>query len=243
MQTAPFTLDAEGASSLQRAGSALPLELHRHVAEANGAGGGVGGVFPCIVADPPWEVERGPEWASNGAARPLTYPTMSVYEIAALPVAKLAAKSAHLYIWTINKYVEDTYWIARAWGFEPSTLLTWIKSPRGIGLGGTYVLTTEHMLFCRRGTLKAKKRVDTSWWGFPRGEHSEKPEDFQTLIESVSPGPYLEMFARRMRPGWSAWGNEVSSGPLGGGGRGESAAFATEPKAQNSVINEQKLRK
>lgn len=85
----------------------------------------VSGTYATIVADPPWDVGRGPEWNSNGASRPLTYPTMSVEEIAALPVRDLAAKNAHLYIWTINAYIEQTYEIARRWGFKPSTLLTW----------------------------------------------------------------------------------------------------------------------
>ena len=193
---------------------------------------GVGGVFSTIVADPPWDVKRGPEWGSNGRSRPLTYPTMSVYEIAAMKVP--AAKDAHLYIWTINKYVEDTYWIARAWGFEPSTLLTWAKAPRGLGLGGTYSLTTEHCLFCRRGTLKAKRRLDTSWWKFPRGEHSKKPETFQTIIESVSPGPYLELFARRARPGWSVWGNQVTSDVrIETGGGGGFVTVNSEPPKEN----------
>jgi N6-adenosine-specific RNA methylase IME4 len=93
-------------------------------------------LYRTIVADPPWDVGRGPDWGSNGASRPLTYPTMSVEEIAALPVRSLAEKGSHLYLWTINAYVEDAYEIARLWGFRPSTLLTWCKPPNGIGLGG-----------------------------------------------------------------------------------------------------------
>lgn len=167
------------------------------------------GEFRTIVADPPWEVERGPEWASNGAARPLTYPTMTIEQIAAMPVKEKAEKDAHCYIWTINKYVEETYDIARAWGFEPSTLLYWLKQPRGIGLGGTFCQCVEPILFCRRGTLSAKRRYDRNWWGWPRARHSQKPEEFQTVVESVSPGPYLELFARRRRPNWTTWGNEA----------------------------------
>lgn len=167
--------------------------------------------FSTIVADPPWDVGRGPEWASNGPSRALTYPTMSVEEIAALPVRDLAEKRAHLYIWTINAYVEETYEIARLWGFKPSTLLTWCKRPHGIGLGGTYVLTTEHVLFCRRGVLPAAERVETSWWEWQRGPHSAKPEAFLDLVERVSPAPRLEMFARRNRLGWDTWGNEALS--------------------------------
>lgn len=141
--------------------------------------------------------------------RALPYPQMTVEEIAALKVP--ADKDAHLYIWTVNKYVEATYDIARSWGFEPVCLLTWIKAPMGIGLGGTFCSNTEFVLFCRRGNLKAKRKVDTRWWGWPRGKHSEKPEEFQTVVESVSPGPYLEMFARRKRHGWASWGNEIAS--------------------------------
>lgn len=165
--------------------------------------------FPCIVADPPWEVKAGPRSLHdpNGASRPLAYPTMTVDEIAAIKIP--AAENAHLYIWTINAYVEAAYRIARSWGFEPSTLLTWLKQPKGRGLGGTFSTCTEFVLFSRRGTLAAKKRCDRNWWGWGRGEHSAKPEEFQTIVEGVSPGPYLELFARRKRHSWHSWGNEV----------------------------------
>lgn len=126
----------------------------------------------------------------------------------ALPVREWAAKDAHLYVWTINAYVEQTYELVRRWGFKPSTLLTWCKQPNGIGLGGTYSLTTEHCLFARRGTCKALQRVDTTWWLWARGAHSAKPEAFLDIVERVSPGPRLEMFARRARFGWDYWGNE-----------------------------------
>jgi len=180
-----------------------------------------GSAFRCVVADPPWKLPIGKTRTANGETdsawkRPeyserheLQYPQMTVEEIAALQVP--AAKDAHLYIWTINRYVEAAYEIARAWGFAPATLLTWIKAPMGLGLGGTYCNTTEYVLFARRGNAPAKRRVETTWWGWPRGRHSEKPEAFQTLVESVSPGPYLEMFARRKRPGWAHWGNEITS--------------------------------
>ena len=169
----------------------------------------VGRGFKTIVADPPWDVMRGPDYNSNGPSKPLPYPTMTLAEIEDMPVSGVAAKDAHLYIWTINKYIEQTYAIARAWGFKPSCLLTWAKKPHGIGIGGTYVQTTEHVLFARRGTCKALRRVDSTWWTWPRGRHSAKPEAFQDMVETVSPGPRLELFARRERPGWTVWGNEV----------------------------------
>ena len=173
--------------------------------------------FRCIVADPPWQVNRlespgNIPFGSNGnvlKSIPLEYPTMSVEEIAALKVP--ADKDAHLYIWTINSYIEATYDIARAWGFEPSTMLYWLKQPMGLGLGGAFVPCVEPILFCRRGKLPVKSRCDRNWWGWPRGRHSAKPEEFQTVVESVSPGPYLELFARRKRHGWASWGNEIAS--------------------------------
>jgi N6-adenosine-specific RNA methylase IME4 len=99
--------------------------------------------------------------------------------------------------------------IARAWGFKPSTLLTWCKPPKGIGLGGAYGLTSEFVLYSRRGSLPAKERLDRSWWEWPRSVHSRKPDAFLDIVERVSPGPYLEMFARRDRLGWDTWGNEA----------------------------------
>ena len=167
--------------------------------------------YRTIVADPPWDIGAGPGWNPNGISRPLTYPTMSVADIAGMPVRDFAERECHLYVWTINHYLRDTYDIAEAWGFKPSTLLTWCKTPNGIGLGGAYSLTTEHILFCRRGTLAAKLRVDTTWYSWPRGPHSAKPEAFLDLVEQVSPGPYLELFARRNRLGWDTWGNECAN--------------------------------
>jgi N6-adenosine-specific RNA methylase IME4 len=167
------------------------------------------GIFRVIVADPPWEVLTGPDWGSGGKARPLLYPTMTVDEITAIQVEAASAPDAHLYLWTINAYVEEAYEIARAWGFTPSTLLTWCKKSHGIGLGGTYILTTEFVLFARRGSLAADERIDRSWFDWPRREHSVKPSEFYEMVERVSPGPRLEMFARQPRDGWTVWGNEV----------------------------------
>lgn len=186
--------------------------------------------FPCIVADPPWPVDhprqrtRGPTppstpWKWNAPATPrqiapLPYPTMPIHEILNLTIP--AAEHAHLYLWTINRYIEHAYRIARAWGFRPTTLLTWAKRPMGMGFGGTYANTTEFVLFSRRGTLHATRRECTTWWTWSRPHrptggpaHSAKPEEFQTMVERITPGPRLELFARRPRPGWWIWGNEV----------------------------------
>ena len=182
--------------------------------------------FKCIVADPPWPIKFGDD--KHRDKRPSTggpkgtwskprigYATMTVAEIESLPVRKIVDADAHLYLWTINKFIKEAYGVATAWGFTPSCLLTWAKAPRGLGLGGAFVQTTEHILFARRGSLMAKRRVDTSWWSWTRPEsgtgpmHSRKPHEMQDMVETVSPGPYLEMFARRPRDGWTVWGNEV----------------------------------
>lgn len=187
--------------------------------------------YRTIVADPPWYVKTGRSlggyvvqdgkqiWnAVSSKSRDLVYPSMSVDEIAALKVGDLAEDDAHLYLWTINKYVEDAFKIARRWGFSYSTLLVWSKSPKGFGLGGTYGISTEFCLFCRRGSLVTKRDVDRTCfdWKRPYDErgkprHSAKPPAFMDLVEQVSPGPYLELFARDNRLGWDSWGNECTS--------------------------------
>jgi N6-adenosine-specific RNA methylase IME4 len=168
--------------------------------------------YRTIVADPPWKVHQPPEWnygkPGGRPNRSVPYSTMGAGEISLLPVADLADDNAHLYLWTINRYVEQAYDIARAWDFTPSTLLTWCKPRKGLGVGGAYALTTEFCLFARRGTGAFEERHPTTWWRWPRGEHSAKPEAFLDIVEQVSPGPYLEMFARRARFGWDYWGDQ-----------------------------------
>lgn len=194
--------------------SELPEPLARHSFAASG-GSGARSNFQTIVADPPWHYgkSRGFSWRegrpSGERGAMLEYPTMTVAEITALPVASLAATDAHLYLWTTQRYVWDAPAIVRAWGFEPSTLLTWCKSPTGFSLGGTYGKASEFCLFAKRGKLSALTRTNRDWWNWPRGAHSAKPEAFQDVVESVSPGPYLELFARRQRLGWATWGNEA----------------------------------
>ena len=183
-------------------------------------------IYRTIVVDPPWAVKAGPAplniregWlAGDGKSRDLAYPTMTVEEIKELPVGELAQKDAHLYLWTINAYVEKAYEVVRDWGFKPSTLLVWAKNPMGGGLGGTWGISTEFILFSRKGNLPATGRIKGTWFNWKRrynarGKpyHSAKPSDFQDLVEQVSPGPYIELFARQRRPGWDVWGNEVDS--------------------------------
>lgn len=176
--------------------------------------------YRTIVVDPPWQMPSGgPRGGPNAhrwdsaKARPsaLPYETMALETIAALPVGDLAEREAHLYLWVPNAYLEHAHALCRGWGFRPSQILVWCKTPRGIGLGGAFTNTAEFVLFSRRGTLPALSRIASSWfqWTRPHNNHSAKPEAFLDLVETVSPGPYLEMFARRQRLGWDTYGNEA----------------------------------
>jgi N6-adenosine-specific RNA methylase IME4 len=182
----------------------------------------VTGRYRTIVADPPWEKpDTGAHthtpnggWDTTGAgmagkACKTPYPQMPLHEIAALPIPSLAAPDAHLYLWTFGPYIETAYTLIRGWGFSPSALLTGCKQPMGEGFGGAYVPTTEHVLFARRGRDVRQRRWDSTWFPFKRGAHSQKPDAFMDIVEQVSPGPYLELFARRQRLGWDTWGNEA----------------------------------
>lgn len=187
--------------------------------------------YRTIVVDPPWHYESWPgsvmskgasigrnrpdgPWQDNARRRLIGYETMSVAEITDLPVAQLAERDAHLYLWTTNRYLPDAFGILAAWGFRYSQLLTWAKTPMGLGPGGTFAQNAEYCLFGRRGSLKHKQRLDSVWFNWPRqgmGTHSKKPEHFIDMVEQVSPGPYVELFARRHRFGWDVWGNESAN--------------------------------
>jgi len=248
------------------------------------------GGYRTIVADPPWPYDEG--FNGFGKRRDLPYDAMTLEQIAALPVASLAAPGCHLYVWTTNRYLPETLGIVEMWGFSYSATLVWAKPPGQKGLGGRYAITTEFVVHAattasakpreveRAGTLireareaagltraelfhrirggkwtglvnnwekdvclpsesdwlkiqehlpalasvdrpavappasKAREayfRHPSTWWNWPVGKHSEKPEAFQDLVEQVSSGPYLELFARRRRLGWDVWGNEVDN--------------------------------
>jgi N6-adenosine-specific RNA methylase IME4 len=172
-------------------------------------------LFRTVVADPPWQPSLGGTWGARvdkGRGQRF-YPTMALDDIKALRVP--AAKQSHLYLWCLSQHIDWGYETARSWGFEPVTLLTWCK--RGPGVG-RFRCNTEHVLVARKGSRHGNpfgpggrhaQATEGTWFTWPRGRHSEKPDEFYALVERLSPGPRLEMFARVRRPGWSSWGNEV----------------------------------
>lgn len=175
--------------------------------------------YRTIVADPPWKYTvAAPIKHSGGpSSAERNYDTLTQTEIAAIPVPAMAADDAHLYMWVTNPILTEQRLrgglnacaVMRAWGFEPKTLLTWVKSENGAGMGFFFRGDTEHVLFGVRGNLPipGSARISNVFRG-ARGRHSQKPDAFLDLVESVSPGPYLELFARRARFGWSYWGDE-----------------------------------
>ncbi len=172
--------------------------------------------YRTIVADPPWPgstyTRPGWRWREgrpSGESRGLDYQTMELGDLADLPVRDLADRNAHLYVWTTNTHLRETYWLAEAWGFTPVATLVWCKEPRGFGVGGTFQSNVEFVLFCRRGSLATLTTHQTRWFRWPRSEHSAKPEAFLDLVEQTSPMPRLELFARRQRLGWDTWGDEA----------------------------------
>lgn len=186
--------------------------------------------YGTIVADPPWRYNaKTTVLRSNGrgAGAEHHYPTMTNAEMTELPVADLAADQAHLYFWVTNPRLiaerdgsrEVTpFDIVEAWGFTPTTILTWVKTTASgeVNRGGTgwyFRGATEHIIFGVRGKLgiPSDLRVPNVLLT-PKGRHSAKPVELFDLAERVSPGPRLELFARQPRMGWDAWGNEVEMG-------------------------------
>jgi N6-adenosine-specific RNA methylase IME4 len=167
--------------------------------------------YKTIYADPPWP-ERGGGKIKRGADR--HYPLMRIEDIAALPVTDLAdPEGCHLYLWTTNNYLPAGLEVIKSWGFRYITTITWTKDR--MGLGQYFRGMTEHCLFAVRGNLPykivaGKRQQGETGFFAPKGRHSEKPEKMRQMIERVSYGPRIELFARHTAPGWDAWGNEVS---------------------------------
>lgn len=132
---------------------------------------------------------------------------MSLDAIKGLAVERLALDNAHCYLWVTNATLHAGEDVLAAWGFTYRSTITWIK-PR-LGLGNYIRNQTEHLLLGTRGRAPIQFRGQGSWFYAPLQAHSWKPEEQFAIIERCSPGPYLELFARRKRPGWHAWGNEV----------------------------------
>lgn len=175
----------------------------------------VSGTFSTILADPPWQFQNRTGKVAPEHRRLLRYPTMELKEILELPVGRLAAAQSHLYLWVPNALLREGLQVMEAWGFTYKTNLVWYKvrkdgGPDGRGVGFYFRNVTELLLFGVRGCMRTLPpgRRQVNLLSARKREHSRKPDEIYDIIESCSPGPYLELFARFRRPGWCQWGNE-----------------------------------
>jgi len=176
------------------------------------------GKFGTILADPPWQFQNRTGKMAPEHKRLLRYPTLSLGEILELPVAQLALPQSHLYLWVPNALVLEGLEVMKRWGFTYKTNVIWYKvrkdgGPDRRGVGFYFRNVTELVLFGVRGSLRTLPpgRRQENIIVSQKKEHSRKPDHLYDIIESCSPGPYLELFARRSRHGWSSWGNEIDS--------------------------------
>lgn len=168
-----------------------------------------GAKFATIVIDPPWDWGDEGDGDQLGRARP-DYATMPLEDIRSLPVPDLADVDCHLYMWITNRSLPKGFSLLESWGFRYVTCLTWCKP--SIGMGNYFRGSTEHLLFAVKGSQQLKRKDVGTWFAAPRGNaHSSKPTEAYALIESCSPGPYLEMFSRSDRDGWIHWGADAAN--------------------------------
>lgn len=173
--------------------------------------------FKTILADPPWQFQNRTGKVAPEHRRLNRYGTMTLDDIKALPVETVADDTAHLYLWVPNALLPEGLAVMQAWGFTYKTNLVWHKirkdgGPDGRGVGFYFRNVTELILMGVRGknarTL-APGRRQVNFLKTQKREHSRKPDEFYEIVESCSPGPHLEMFARGSRPGWVTWGNQA----------------------------------
>lgn len=166
------------------------------------------GPYDVILADPPWRYDfvKVRRWGVE-----VHYPTLSVMEIAALPVETIAAPDSVLFLWTTSPKLADAFLVIQDWGFTYKTSLIWDKG--GLGMGYWVRVNHELLLIATRGKPKCPEVPGrpASVLRAPRRRHSQKPEAVHAIIETMLPAARrLELFARERRSGWDAWGLEVS---------------------------------
>lgn len=179
------------------------------------------GKFGTILADPPWRFSNRTGKMAPEHKRLSRYATMNLQEIMELPVAQFAAPQSHLYLWIPNALINEGLEVLKRWGFVYKTNIVWHKvrkdgGPDGRGVGFYFRNVTELILFGIRGRIRtlAPGRRQVNIIRTRKREHSRKPDELYDIIEQCSPGPYLELFARHHREGWSQWGDEISGPKL-----------------------------
>lgn len=166
----------------------------------------------CLVADPPWIFRDKLPGESRGAEK--NYRVLSVEALRHFQLPPLA-DDAYLFLWRVAAMQEEAFAVVRAWGFTVKTEMVWLKrtanGKRWFGMGRTVRAEHETCLIATRGQPHVKSHSIRSTFEAQVGRHSQKPEAFYDLVESLCDGPYVELFARRQRPGWTCLGDEASS--------------------------------
>lgn len=162
-----------------------------------------------LVVDPPWKFSDDLPGKGRGASK--HYPCMPLAALKRFPLPPLA-DDCHLFLWRVASMQEEALELARAWGFVPKTEIVWIKRTktgrRHFGMGRTVRAEHETCLVAVRGKPKVRDRSVRSTFTAPAGRHSAKHEAFFDLVERLCEGPFVELFARRNRPGWTCLGND-----------------------------------
>jgi len=173
--------------------------------------------FATILADPPWQFTNRTGKIAPEYKKLTRYDTMRLEEICALPVPQVARERAHLYLWVPNAILPWGLQVMAAWGFTYKSNIVWQKirkdgGPDGRGVGFYFRNVTELLLFGVRGknirTLQPG-RSQVNLIATRKQEHSRKPDEQYAIIEPCSEGPYLELFARGRRDGWTSWGAQA----------------------------------
>lgn len=176
------------------------------------------GRFGSVVVDPPWAFTfstRKSEAGNNGwrGSTDRHYRNMSMQELKDLPVPDVAADDSVLWLWAVNALLDDGMELLAHWGFDYKNTLTWAKTTQAgkpfTGMGFWMRGATEHLLLGVKGKPKPLRRNQPTWFSAPPGKHSAKPDEAYRIIETLTPGPYLDVFARTERAGWTAWGDQV----------------------------------
>lgn len=173
--------------------------------------------YKTILADPPWRFMNRTGKVAPEHKRLNRYPTLTLEEIKEIPVPLVTSKTAHLYLWVPNALLPEGIEVLKAWGFNYKTNIIWHKNrkdgePDGRGVGFYFRYTTEIVLFGVRGNMRTLQpgRSQVNILKTRKQEHSRKPDEFYNIIESCSPGPYLEIFARGTRNNWDVFGNQAT---------------------------------
>ncbi|MCW5696721.1 MAG: S-adenosylmethionine-binding protein [Bauldia sp.] len=172
--------------------------------------------FRTVVADPPWRFANRTGKIAPEHRRFRRYQTMSTEEICQLPLPQFVSDPAHLYLWVPNALLPDGLRVMQAWGFNYKSNIVWHKVRKdggsdGRGVGFYFRNVTELLLFGIRGKgarTEPPGRSQVNYISSRKREHSRKPDEQYTIIESCSPGPYIELFARGDRNGWTSWGDQ-----------------------------------